>query len=468
MTRFSSVGARLSFALLLVLAGALAIVYIVVVPSLESSLVDDRLSELNRNAGTVAETLASDDRGQWLLDVVGSADLMNARVTVLTAEADGSLREYVDSSGKYTDLANDPIAARALARTEVARGTVSRNDRRYAEVARPIARGGPVVLLSDDLSDRLANIDVVQRRLFLAAAIAIVVSLAAGYLAAHAFARRIRRLERAADRIAGGEFDEPVVDGGADEVGQLAEAFERMRLQLQRLDRARGEFIANASHELRTPLFSLAGFLELLTDEELDEETRTEFLATMREQVARLARMATDLLDLSRLDAGNVRLDVGRLDLAALADALAAEFAPTAQIEEHALESSADGDVPALGDEERVLQIGRLLVENAIRHTPAGTRIVVGAGSDGIAARLVVENDGPPIAPEHAAQIFERFYRVEGSRASGSGLGLAIARELAELMGGRIQLDSAPGKTTFSLVLPVALERQREQQAVFT
>jgi two-component system, OmpR family, sensor kinase len=468
VTRFSSVGARLSFALLLVLAGALAIVYLVVVPSLESSLVDDRLSELDRNARTVAETLASDDRGQWLLDVVGSADLMNARVTVLTAESDGSVREYVDSSGKYTDLTNDPIAVSAVRRNRIVRGTVTRNDRRYAEVALPLARGGPVVLLSNDLSDRLANIDVVQRRLVLAAAIAIAVSLAAGYLAAHAFARRIRRLERAADRIASGEFDEPVVDGGADELGQLAEAFERMRLQLQGLDRARGEFIANASHELRTPLFSLSGFLELMTDEELDDETRSEFLATMREQVARLARMATDLLDLSRLDAGNVRLDVGRLDLAALADALASEFAPAAQLEGHLLETSTDGDVPALGDEERVLQVGRLLVENAIRHTPPGTRIVVGAGSDGIAARLVVENDGPPIPPEHAGQIFERFYRVEGGRASGSGLGLAIARELAELMGGRIQLDSGPEKTSFSLVLPVVTERRRESQAVFT
>jgi len=467
MTRFSSVGARLSFALLLVLTGALSIVYLIVVPSLRSSLTNDRLDELHRNAQTVAETLPSDARGEWLLAVVGSADLMNARVTVLV-QSDGALREYVDSSGKYADLAGDPVATAALVDNRSVRGTVVRNERRYAEVALPLARGGPIVLLSDDLSDRLANIDVVQHRLFLAALIAIAVSLAAGYLAARAFARRIRRLERAADRIARGEFDEPVVDGGADELGELAEAFDRMRLQLQRLDRVRGEFIANASHELRTPLFSLAGFLELLTDEELDEDTQTEFLATMREQVARLARLATDLLDLSRLDAGQVKLEVSRLDLSALARALVGEFAPAAQLEEHVLGAVANGDVPALGDEERVLQIGRLLVENAIRHTPPGTRIVVRSGSDGIAARLSVENDGPAIPPEHAGQIFERFYRVEGSRASGSGLGLAIARELAELMGGRIQLDSRPEMTVFALVLPVAAETRRSPEPVFT
>src|SRR5439155_4562305 len=116
------------------------------------------------------------------------------------------------------------------------------------------------------------------------------------------FARRLRRLEVAAERIAAGRFDEPIHDTGVDEVGQLARAFDRMRERLATLDRARSEFIANASHELRTPLFSLGGFLELLTDEDLDEATRGEFLDTMREQVDRLTKLATDLLDLSRLD----------------------------------------------------------------------------------------------------------------------------------------------------------------------
>src|SRR5207253_4951697 len=124
-----------------------------------------------------------------------------------------------------------------------------------------------------------------------------------------AFAGRIRRLERAADRIAAGDFEQPVVDQGRDEVGQLAAAFERMRRQLAQLDDARRAFIANASHELRTPIFSLGGFLELLRDEELDEATRREFVVVMAEQVERLRKLAIDLLDLSRLDAGALRLE---------------------------------------------------------------------------------------------------------------------------------------------------------------
>src|SRR5204862_1888104 len=135
-----------------------------------------------------------------------------------------------------------------------------------------------------------------------------------GYVAARAFARRIRRLEQAAERIAGGSFEVPVVDRGSDEVGQLAAAFERMRVRLAQLDHARREFIANASHELRTPLFALGGFLELMTEEDLDSQTRAEFMSTMREQVERLTKLATELLDLSRLDAGRLSLEREPID----------------------------------------------------------------------------------------------------------------------------------------------------------
>ena len=108
------------------------------------------------------------------------------------------------------------------------------------------------------------------------------------------------------------------------------------------------------------------------------------------------------------------------------------------------------------GDEERALQIGRILVENALVHTPPGTAIRVGTGRQDGSAVLTVEDEGPGIPAEHAGQVFDRFYRIEGSVASGSGLGLAIARELAELMGGSVELDVSNGRTRFSLVLPAA------------
>src|SRR5437763_1064186 len=283
-------------------------------------------------------------------------------------------------------------------------------------------------------------------------------SVALGCGGSWMFARRVRRLARAADRIAAGHFDDPVDDRSPDELGHLARAFDRMRLRLAQLDHARSEFIANASHELRTPLFSLGGFLELMGDEELDEETRREFLDTMREQVERLTKLATDLLDLSRLDVGRLRVARAPFDLVEVAHVLCNEFRALAQTGGRRVELEGDDDVLAIGDDERALQIGRALVENALRHTPPGTTVRVRAGRADGTAFLEVADDGPGVPAEHAEQVFERFYRIDGALASGSGLGLAIARELAQLMDGRVALESSPGRSAFRLVLPAAVD----------
>jgi len=226
-----------------------------------------------------------------------------------------------------------------------------------------------------------------------------------------------------------------------------------MRLQLASLDRARRDFIANASHELRTPLFSVGGFLELLASEDLDAETRAEFLNETREQVSRLQKLATDLLDLTRLDAGRLAVARESFDLSAVGELLATEFGPRASATDHRLELELRNNAPALADEERVLQVGRLLVDNALAHTPAGTTVAIVVDADN-GARLIVADDGPGIPREAQAHVFERFFRLEGTVAAGSGLGLAIAREVAGLMDGRIELESRVGATAFTLVLP--------------
>jgi signal transduction histidine kinase len=294
---------------------------------------------------------------------------------------------------------------------------------------------------------------LVEQRLLLATAFALALALALGLLAAGVLARRLLRLENAAERIAGGDFGHPVIDRGDDEIGQLAKAFDRMRVQLAQLDTARKEFVANASHELRTPLFSIAGFLELLSDEDLDDATRTEFLATMQSQVERLTKLSADLLDLSRLDAGQLRVVLEPVDLGEVARALVRELEHVSASSGHTLEADVDGDVWALADEERVLQIGRALIVNALVHTPAGTRVVV-RGRDRGRAELSVEDNGPGIPAAQQDAIFERFHRAEGGVASGSGLGLAIARELARLMKGDVRVASRPGRTTFTLEVP--------------
>jgi signal transduction histidine kinase len=463
MNAFRSVGAQLALALALVVAIALGIVYAIVVPRLERNLVAAKIDALRQASEPIASSfnvaiLGTPDLrldvAEYLSDV---SSRTNARVVIYDPLTLDSLSVIADSRQQRTsaDVQDDPIALEAAATVASAEGTVTRNDERYAEVAFPLyTSSGTVILFSSSLRDTLANVELVQRRVLLAAVPALIVAALLGYGLASVFARRIRRLERAADRIAGGRFDEPVVVSGRDELAQLAGAFERMRGRLSHLERARREFIANASHELRTPIFSLGGFVELMANEDLDEDTRREFLGTMQEQVARLQKLATDLLDLSRLDAGQLVVDLEPLALGSLAEAVVDEFAVVAQATEHRIEI--EGEAEALGDELRVLQIARILVENAIRHTPPGTAVRIVLGRDAGRASLTVEDEWGGISRQDADQVFERFYRIEGNRASGSGLGLAIARELASLMDGALVLELAPGRTRFRLLLPAA------------
>ena len=449
----SGVGARLGLALLVVLAGALALVYLIVVPSLQSRLVHSRLSQLERAApGLVGELPA--DPFQWQDFAESSSASANARVVVFNyIGPPPALQIAADSRGfSSSDVLTDRVALKAAVSLASASGTVTRGGERFAEAATPVPGTQSVLLVQSPLHEALATVRLVRNRLLVAGVLALVGALGVGYVGAWLFARRLRRLEAAAERIAAGQFDEPIHDAGSDEVGQLARTFDRMRERLAALDHARREFIANASHELRTPVFALGGFLELLSDEELGEATRQEFLATMREQVDRLAKLATELLDLSRSDAGRLHVERHPVDLTAAAATVVEEFAALARAGGRPLELAAADGATAVGDEQRIMQIARALLENALVHTPPGTRVRVVAGE----GTLGVEDAGPGIPAEHAPQVFDRFYRVEGQRASGSGLGLAIASDLAKAMGGSLELESEPGRTILTLRLPSA------------
>lgn len=459
MSPLRSVGGRLALALLAVVAGVLAIVYLIVVPLYRASLEHAEQQTLARQLRSEVPKYPTDPvlAQQW-------TDQMHedhgVRAIVFNyAAIPPTVTPFADSNQTTddTDLTNDPVALRAVSEGAPVRGVATHGGVRYAEAAAPLTTSGPVLLFAASLDSQLETVSVVRSRVIIAGAFAVAFAVLLGYVGASMFARRIRHLEAAAERIAAGNFDEPVIDPGSDELGQLARTFERMRLRLAMLDRARGEFIANASHELRTPLFSLGGFLELLDDPELDEPTRLEFLGRMREQVDRLTKLATDLLDLSRVDAGRLGVSADSLDLAELADELATEFGLRATASDHLVEVSAETSVPARGDTLRVLQVGRVLVENALVHTPPGTTVRLEAALDGGRALLTVADDGPGIPLDARQQVFQRFVRLGGTRASGSGLGLAIARELAELMGGRIELE-VDGWTRFTLVLSADLD----------
>jgi two-component system OmpR family sensor kinase len=461
MTVPGGIRVKLSLALLVIVGSALLAAYAIIVPSLERRLVAAKLDQQQSDAEILAIRFATEAAQNTLSlgDFVDGADFIsNSRVVVFGVGGTPEHRTLLslgDSSAVGgSEMESDPTALAAATSGSTMRARVRHDGREFAEVAVPLFPGGDVMLLSSSLADQLATVALVKRRLLDATLAALLISLVLGFAVATLHARRLGRLQSAADLIAEGAFDEPVVDNDLDEVGQLAASFDRMRLQLAQLDSARKEFVANASHELRTPLFSIAGFLELLDDEDLDETTRMEFLATTRSQVDRLTNLATDLLDLSRMDAGRIRIEHEEVGLAEIARQVAEDFFALADASNHTLLLDVDDDAWAHADEERIQQIARALTGNALVHTPAGTTVLLRVEQRGNRVALAVEDNGPGIPAEHLERVFQRFYRVDGGQASGSGLGLAIARELAGRMDGAVTVTSRPGSTVFTLDLP--------------
>ena len=230
-----------------------------------------------------------------------------------------------------------------------------------------------------------------------------------------------------------------------------------MQHQLQELETARKRFIATASHELRTPIFSLGGFLELIQDEELDEETRRAFVGQVRAQVERLGKLATGLLDLSRLEAGSVEIDPTPTDLGMLARAVTGEFIPALAAHDSRLELRVGREPVARDMRPRAGRPGPADPDrqrdhaHPARHADRRQRRPPATHDEG--AWLAVRDGGQGIPNGSAERIFDPFFTSDG--VQGSGLGLAIARELAERMRAQLDVESEPGATTFTLGLPV-------------
>jgi two-component system phosphate regulon sensor histidine kinase PhoR len=230
----------------------------------------------------------------------------------------------------------------------------------------------------------------------------------------------------------------------------------------RRVDQVRRDFVANASHELRTPLTSIRGFVEALEDGALDEPgTAQRFLGKIHAHADRMAALVADLLELSRLEAGERPLEPEVVNPADVAAGVVAALEPLAAEREVVISTTDEAGTTISTDAEALRRILENLVENAIKYTRRGGRVAVKAspGRDGNVL-LTVEDDGPGIGAEHLPRIFERFYRVDKARSreiGGTGLGLAIVRHLAETLGGRVSVESRPGLTRFTLELPAGV-----------
>jgi two-component system OmpR family sensor kinase len=454
---------RLTVIFAMIVAGAIGIVYFYVTPQLEEQLVSQKLERLageaERESGPLQQVVGTSTPQEDIEDrTIFAARRSNAEVSVQQVRDDGSTLPVADSNPGVPNPADIAgVAQRAVETGKTATATETTTVGRQALAAQPLIRRNRlrgVAVFVAPLTDVEANVELIRGRILVAGAIALVLAAIGGYLVARALTSRVKRLEQAARKVAAGDFSNPIKADSDDELGQLAATFDDMQRQLARLDTARKQFIASASHELRTPIFSLGGFLELLEDEELDEETRAQFLAQLRGQVARMRKLATELLDLSRLESGALELRPEPTDVGQLAREVASEFTPAIASHDADLEVRTEPEAIEIDcDPERVAQVMRILLDNALVHTPSGTTIVVSAAREDGHVTLEVADSGTGIRHQTMPHIFEPFF-TSADGARGAGLGLAIARELADQMHGQLTVRSAPGQTAFKLTLP--------------
>lgn len=289
--------------------------------------------------------------------------------------------------------------------------------------------------------------------------VATLISLAMTQLLAHGMTAPLREMTRASKAMARGDYTRRVRATSRDEVGQLAEAFNLMAADLAEVDRQRREFVANVSHELRTPISALRAVLENVADGVTP--ATPDVLASALDQTERLGRLVTQLLDLSRVDAGAVGLDRTPFDVAFFVSDV------TAEVSVGRPEVVFDLDVPeglhTVADRDRLYQVVANLLDNAARHSPPAGVVSVTARASGIYGGLVLEvtDQGPGIPAAERSRVFERFSRGAASHTpqvgtpdGGTGLGLAIARWVIDLHGGEIGVVDTPMGCRIRVAIP--------------
>ena len=349
-----------------------------------------------------------------------------------------------------------------------------------------IERAGPLAdrlerltneLVNKAEADMLARIDESQddyrqsQRVVIAFAIGgLLLALGLGYALSLSLTDPVRKMGSCFDEIASGNFTRRVAVPNRDELGALAANLNRMSDELGRLygqleaaNRHKSEFLANMSHELRTPLNAILGFSEALGERYFGDltEKQAEYLKDIHSSGEHLLSLINDILDLSKIEAGRMDLELGDVHLPAMLDTALTLVRERAT--RHGIRLTLDVD-PSLGtiraDERKLKQIMLNLLSNAVKFTPDAGEIRVAARCNGGDIELSVTDTGAGIAPEDQAAVFEEFKQVgrdSARKAEGTGLGLALAKKFVELHGGAIRLDSALGRgSTFTFTVPVS------------
>ncbi len=279
--------------------------------------------------------------------------------------------------------------------------------------------------------------------------------------------RPLQKINRAALDMASGNFECKIEEERDDEIGSLIKTFNYSVEQVQkyldeqkRLEVLRRNLVANVSHELKAPLASVRGYSELMLDGYIDEKEKDKYLKTILDNSVHLSRLVDDLLTLSHLESGQLSLEKSEVSVEALVRWSFESVAPRGEAKGINLKLELEPSLPIInGDRHRLHEVLVNLLENALEYTPSGGTVTLGVKSSNSQLIMIVKDTGRGIPEEEIQRIFERFYKVDKSRRrseKGSGLGLAIARQLVELHGGQIKVESEVGKgSIFRVYLPL-------------
>jgi len=370
----------------------------------------------------------------------------------------GTLVAAVSPAGVVTGSA--PVPRRVIVQLRAGRDvstTVRTGGTSYLLEARPTAQGGGVVALQDVGTVRTLT-PTVLGRILIALAIGFVVAAVAAFFVARALAKPLVNLAGAARRMAAGQRNVPLAPSGIPEVGDVEAALGSLDSALVHSEGRQREFLLSISHELRTPLTAIRGYAEALADGVVPADQLTQVGRTLEAEAERLTSFTTDLLALARLEADDFSLAPTSVDVQGVLTEVATAWHGTATSGGVVVEVAASGPVVATTDAARLRQVLDGLIENALRVSPAGSRVWLSAAREDSSVVVAVADGGPGLTAEDAAHAFERGVlreRYRDARPVGTGLGLSIAARLVERMGGSISAQSAPtGGAVFRITIP--------------
>lgn len=444
---------RLAAALILTATLSLAVAAVLGARLIRKAEEEVALAELRRQADAIAgeASLVGPQPGQTLRLVRRTLDLSDATLYRITP------------GGGTVLLAGEP-------NLDPSTSDVSRLRAGETLQGRAKSPAGEVIFIARPLLGRRRNLAIVLARpagagagipvgpsVLVAGVLAVGVAVSISLVVSKRIAGPMRELAEAAGDLARGDFNRRVRIAGDDEVAAVGGAFNKMAEELHRDEQRQRDFLMSISHELRTPLTAILGYAEAIEDGTASGEANTQAAGVIVDEAKRLARLVSDLLDLSRLDARRFSVKKEPVDVAALAQTIRRNFTP--QAEEAGITIEVQGSpAVATADRDRVVQVLSNLVENALRYTPAGGRILIRCAQGPEAVLTEVADTGPGFQQEDLDHAFERQYlwnKYRGMRDVGTGLGLVITRELVRVMGGEVEAASAPGGgASFTVKLP--------------